>query len=137
MYICKTQSKKKPYSTAKPFVADREPREPTISYAGGTSPLTLSRPDTNLSYNELDLIIASLRRGCLNDAIVGDTKFIELVSAADAPESDERHEMTVSVGPDEVYGEARQGQFGIKEIELSKTSEYRGRHVHSGLHRHY
>ena len=35
------------------------------------------------------------------------------------------------------YDEARHGQFGIKEIELSKASEYRGRQVHSGLHRHY
>ena len=77
------------YNTATPFVADREALGPTTSYAGGTSPLTLSCPDTNLSYNELDLIIASLRRGCLNDAIDGDTRFIELVSAADAPESDE------------------------------------------------
>ena len=82
------------YNTATPFVADREP---TASYAGGTSPLTLSCPETNLSYNELDLIIASLRRGCLNDAIVGDdARFIELVSAADAPESDERLEMTAA-----------------------------------------
>ena len=77
------------YNTATPFVDDREPLGPTASYAGGTSPFTLSCPDTNLSYNELDLIIASLRRGCLSDAIVGVTRFIELVSAADAPESDE------------------------------------------------
>lgn len=35
------------------------------------------------------------------------------------------------------YDEARHGQFGIKEIELSKASEYRGRQVHAGLHRHY
>ena len=121
------------YNTATPV--DREPP----SYAGGTSPLTLSCPDTNLSYNELDLIIASLKRGCLNDAIVGD-RFIELVSAADAPESDERLEVTVSVGPGVGFGiggETRHGQFGIKEIELSKISEYRGRQVHSGLHRHY
>jgi hypothetical protein len=93
----KKNEKKNSYNTATPFVADREPRELTTSYAGGTSPLTLSCPDTNLSYNELDLIIASLRRGCLNDAIVGDARFIELVSAADAPESDERLEMTASV----------------------------------------
>jgi hypothetical protein len=48
--------------------------------------------------------------------------------------------MTVSVGPGPPpleYDEARHGQFGVKEIELSKTSEYRGREVHSGLHRHY
>jgi hypothetical protein len=83
------EKEKKTYNTATPFVADREPLRPTTSYAGGTSPLTLSCPETNLSYNELDLIIASLRRGCLNDAIVGHTRFIELVSAADVPESDE------------------------------------------------
>ena len=85
----KKKKHKKTYSTATPLVADLEPLGPTTSYAGGTSPLTLSCPDTNLSYNELDLIIASLRRGCLNDAIVGITRFIELVSAAEAPESEE------------------------------------------------
>ena len=91
----KEKKEKKTYNTATPFVADREPEPlgPTTSYAGGTSPLTLSCPDTNLSYNELDLIIASLRRGCLNDIddddIVRANKFIELVSATDAPESDE------------------------------------------------
>ena len=138
------QKKKNPYNTAIPFVADRELLGPIKSYAGGTSPLTLSCPETNLSYNELDLIIASLRRGCLKDAIVGgDTTFTELVSAVDAPESDEWLETTVSVDllPPGLlgfrYDEVRHGQFGIKEIELSKTSEYRGRLVHSGLHRHY
>jgi len=130
----KKEQKRKPYNTATPFVADREPRGGTTSYAGGTSPLTLSCPDTNLSYNELDLTIASC---CLNDSTDGVTWVIELVSAADAPESVERLEKTVSVeGPappkmllEFELDDARHGQLGIKEIELSKTSEYRGREV--------
>jgi hypothetical protein len=120
------------YNTATPFIADREP---ATSYAGGTSPLTLSCPDTNLSYNELELIIASFKRGCLNDAIVDDDR-IELVSPADASESDERLEMTAASTVRFGIREARHGQLGINEIELSKTSEYCGREVQSGLHRH-